>query len=98
MVPQRSAPSPIPRYFRGAVAARLQPARRRAERRPQPPYPQSMMRGGAMNEIHIGTMGWSYPDWVGPFYPAGARPANFLAEYARVFDCVELDTTFYGIP
>jgi uncharacterized protein YecE (DUF72 family) len=51
-----------------------------------------------MNEIRIGTMGWSYQDWVGPFYPAGARAADFLVEYARVFDCVELDTTFYGIP
>src|SRR5262245_3887869 len=57
-----------------------------------------MMCGGAMNEIRIGTMGWSYPGWVGPFYPAGSRPADFLAEYAHVFDCVELDTTFYGAP
>ena len=52
----------------------------------------------AVSELRIGTMGWSYPDWVGPFYPEGSRTADFLREYARVFDCVELDTTFYGIP
>jgi uncharacterized protein YecE (DUF72 family) len=51
-----------------------------------------------MSEIRIGTMGWSYPDWVGPFYPEGSRAADFLREYAQAFDCVELDTTFYGIP
>jgi uncharacterized protein YecE (DUF72 family) len=43
-------------------------------------------------------MGWSYPDWVGPFYPPGAKAGAFLAHYARAFDCVELDTTFYGVP
>ncbi|MBI2762074.1 MAG: DUF72 domain-containing protein [Chloroflexi bacterium] len=51
-----------------------------------------------MNEIRIGTMGWSYADWVGPFFSEGARPATYLSEYARHFDCVELDTTFYAVP
>jgi uncharacterized protein YecE (DUF72 family) len=51
-----------------------------------------------MNKIHIGTMGWSYADWVGPFFSSNARPATYLAEYARHFDCVELDTTFYAVP
>lgn len=47
---------------------------------------------------HIGTMGFSYPDWTGPFYPAKLKPADFLAAYAESFDVVELDTTFYGTP
>ena len=51
-----------------------------------------------MAETRIGTMGWSYPEWVGPFYPEGAKAGDFLARYASVFDCVELDTTFYGVP
>lgn len=51
-----------------------------------------------MTEIRTGTMGWSYADWVGPFFPDGTRPAGYLAEYARHFDCVELDTTFYAVP
>lgn len=43
-------------------------------------------------------MGWSYPFWVGNFYSKGLRPKEFLAEYARHFDSVELDSTFYRIP
>lgn len=46
----------------------------------------------------IGTIGFSYDDWVGPFYPPGRKQADFLAFYARYFDAVELDTTFYAVP
>ena len=48
--------------------------------------------------MRLGTMGFSYKDWVGPFYPAGTAARSYLAEYARVFDTVELDTTFYASP
>jgi uncharacterized protein YecE (DUF72 family) len=46
----------------------------------------------------IGTQGWSYPDWVGVFYPPGAKQEDYLPFYAQVFDTVELDTTFYHPP
>jgi uncharacterized protein YecE (DUF72 family) len=49
-------------------------------------------------EIHIGTQGWNYDAWVGPFYPSGTRPADYLSIYARAFDTVEVDSTFYAIP
>lgn len=45
----------------------------------------------------IGTAGWSYPDWVGPVYPAG-KPSHRLAYLARYLDCVEIDSTFYQPP
>ena len=48
--------------------------------------------------IRIGTQGWNYDAWVGPFYPAGTRAADFLTVYARAFDTVEVDSTFYAIP
>jgi uncharacterized protein YecE (DUF72 family) len=48
--------------------------------------------------VWIGTAGYSYPDWVGPFYPAGTRPARMLAYYARHFPAVELNFTFYRPP
>lgn len=48
--------------------------------------------------IHIGTQGWNYPAWVGPMYPPGTRPAEFLAMYARAFGAVEVDSTFYAVP
>lgn len=48
--------------------------------------------------IVLGTQGWNYPAWVGPFYPAGTRPADFLRLYARAFRSVEVDSTFYAVP
>lgn len=49
-------------------------------------------------QIRVGTQGWNYDPWIGPFYPPGTRPADFLTIYARAFDTVEVDSTFYGIP
>jgi len=48
--------------------------------------------------IQVGTSGYSFKDWIGPFYPEGT-PANRLLEfYARHFPVVEINTTYYGIP
>lgn len=48
---------------------------------------------------HLGTMGFSYPEWGHPaFYPRGAKSSDYLTYYARCFDAVELDTTFYAAP
>jgi len=48
--------------------------------------------------IRIGTQGWNYDAWVGPFYPSGTRPADYLTVYARAFNTVEVDSTFYAVP
>jgi len=48
--------------------------------------------------IRIGTQGWNYDAWVGAFYPDETRPADFLSVYARAFDTVEVDSTFYAVP
>jgi uncharacterized protein YecE (DUF72 family) len=48
--------------------------------------------------IRLGCQGWNYADWVGPFYPERTRAADFLTTYARAFDTVEVDSTFYAIP
>ncbi len=47
---------------------------------------------------HLGTMGFSYKDWNAVFYPDGLAQRDYLAHYSRVFDAVELDSTFYGTP
>ena len=53
-----------------------------------------------MNEkpLRIGTSSWSADSWRGPFYPAGAKSGEFLAHYARRFDTVEIDATWYRTP
>ncbi len=48
--------------------------------------------------LHIGTCGWHYTHWIGPFYPQGTRPAAFLDYYATRFSAVEVDNTFYRLP
>jgi len=50
------------------------------------------------HEIRIGCCGWSYDDWKGVLYPADARSGDYLGCYARDFDIVEVDSTFYRIP
>ena len=46
-------------------------------------------------QIHVGTSGWTYDDWNGPFYPKGVRGTDRLAFYAGRFDTVEVNATFY---
>lgn len=53
---------------------------------------------GKKPEIHIGTQGWNYDAWVGPFFPGGTRTVDFLTVYSRAFSTVEVDSTFYGVP
>ena len=48
--------------------------------------------------IRLGTQGWNYDAWVGPFFPEGTRPVDFLTVYSRAFDTVEVDSTFYATP
>ena len=48
--------------------------------------------------LFVGTSGYSFADWVGPFYPPGTRSADYLSYYARQFGCVEVNSTYYGIP
>jgi uncharacterized protein YecE (DUF72 family) len=60
------------------------------------------MESGA---VRIGTSGWNYPSgrgtWNGVFYPPSrgrGRDFDELAFYARHFDTVEVNSTFYGQP
>lgn len=48
--------------------------------------------------IHIGTSGWSYRDWIGRFYPPGTKAGEMLPLYARRFGTVEVNATFYRRP
>ena len=47
--------------------------------------------------VHIGTSGWNYGDWRGRFYPAGLPPRRWLEHYARSFETVEVNATFYRL-
>jgi uncharacterized protein YecE (DUF72 family) len=47
---------------------------------------------------YVGASGFSYPEWRGSFYPADAKPAEFLEHYAQRLSAVELNNTFYRLP
>jgi uncharacterized protein YecE (DUF72 family) len=53
-----------------------------------------MARGRAW----IGTSGWSYRHWRGPFYPDGLPASRHLIFYAERFDTVEVNSSFYRPP
>jgi len=46
----------------------------------------------------IGTSSFSEKDWVGPFYPEGTSPNEFIKLYAQRYSTVEVDSTYYAIP
>jgi len=51
-----------------------------------------------MPSLYIGTSAFTAVGWEGSFYPKGAKPADFLSYYARHFNSVEIDSTFYRCP
>ncbi|HEU4683899.1 MAG TPA: DUF72 domain-containing protein [Nitrospira sp.] len=49
-------------------------------------------------DIRIGTSGWHYKHWLGPFYPPRLPAKRMLAWYMERFDTVEVNNTFYRLP
>jgi uncharacterized protein YecE (DUF72 family) len=50
------------------------------------------------NEVWVGTSGWMYRHWRGAVYPPDLPGARWLAHYAREFDTVEINNSFYRLP
>jgi uncharacterized protein YecE (DUF72 family) len=48
--------------------------------------------------IRLGTSGFSYDDWIGPFYPEDLPRWGWLGYYADRFSTVELNVTYYRLP
>ena len=69
---------------------------RRAPRVRKSLFPECL--GYDVSRYWLGCSGWSYDDWVGPFYPPGTPSIEFLPRYARVFRAVEVDSSFYRPP
>lgn len=49
-------------------------------------------------ELYLGTGGYSNDDWLGLIYPPGTKASKYLEIYARHFNAVELNSSFYAIP
>ena len=49
-------------------------------------------------KVHIGTSGWHYAHWRGPFYPNDLHDDEMLDYYAERFQTVEINNSFYHLP
>jgi len=54
--------------------------------------------GATPSPVYVGCAKWGRPDWVGKIYPPKTKAADFLEHYARHFNCIELNATFYRMP
>ncbi|WP_299174914.1 DUF72 domain-containing protein [uncultured Brevundimonas sp.] len=51
-----------------------------------------------MGKVRIGTSGWAYKDWNGPFYPEEVKAKDRLAYISRRFSTLEINASFYRMP
>src|SRR6266566_277240 len=51
-----------------------------------------------MASLYIGTSAFTAAGWEVSFYPQGTKPADYLTYYAKHFNSVEVDSTFYRPP
>ena len=56
------------------------------------------MTSACSSSVHIGTSGWHYGHWRGPFYPKDLAPDKMLTYYTEHFDTVEINNSFYRLP
>jgi uncharacterized protein YecE (DUF72 family) len=55
------------------------------------------MQAARERPLHIGCSGWNYTSWKDEFYE-GKPARHWLRHYARFFDTVEVNNTFYRLP
>jgi uncharacterized protein YecE (DUF72 family) len=56
------------------------------------------MEGAVMANVRIGTAGWHYKHWRGPYYAADISSGAMLTQYCRDFTTVEINNSFYHLP
>lgn len=65
----------------------------------EPATKKLLNRGGKdKTKIYIGCAKWGRKDWIGKIYPKGSKESDFLELYAKHFNCIELNATFYKMP
>lgn len=66
---------------------------------PDPPATKEVLAKGKGNtRFYIGCAKWGRKDWVGKLYPKGTKEKDFLEYYAKLFNCIEFNATFYKSP
>jgi len=56
------------------------------------------MTSDSRGSARIGTSGWHYDHWIGPFFPPETDEENMLPFYCKRFQSVEINNSFYQLP
>lgn len=67
---------------------------------PDRPETTTLLRNqkGDHTAIKVGCAKWGRKDWIGKIYPPKTKEADFLSHYAKHFNSIELNATFYKMP
>ncbi len=52
----------------------------------------------SLPKVYIGCTGWSMKEWIGTVYPKGTKTKDYLKQYSKQFNTIELNTTHYRTP
>jgi uncharacterized protein YecE (DUF72 family) len=85
----------LPDLFRHEVGAFHNPGSQNCD---QASLIRSRNEGGHVSRIWIGTSGWTYDGWRGPFYPPDVPKKAWLAWYAGQLSTTEINGSFYRTP
>lgn len=66
---------------------------------PEPPMNQSVLKGRKAKkpEVYIGCAKWGRKEWIGKIYPKGTKEKDFLDEYVKHYNSIELNATHYKL-
>jgi uncharacterized protein YecE (DUF72 family) len=59
---------------------------------------RGLPKSETLPHVYIGCTGWSMKEWVGRVYPKGTKPQDYLHQYSRQFNTIEMNTTHYRTP
>lgn len=76
-----------------AVDFRLPPDREETQK-----LLSTQIRDGSNSSVYVGCAKWGRKDWIGTIYPEGTKESDFLEHYAKHFNSIELNATFYRLP
>jgi len=64
----------------------------------EPDWNKRVLTGYSTNtKFHVGTPKWGKKEWLGKLYPKGTKDAQFLDEYVKHFNAIELAATHYKL-
>lgn len=67
---------------------------------PDPPENAVVLSGKPADNprVYVGAPSWNHPEWMGKVYTQGKKSRDFLPEYVRQFNSIEVNATAYSLP